>query len=312
MAVNTAYVLQNLAGGTPATTFRQAFGGVVNTGGICGAGEYAVAQSGTPAMSVQVAAGRAWVAGGYVSPPSGFTWTTQGMYSVFNDAAVTLTIATSNPTNPRIDVVYLQVQDSFYSGGTDAAILGVVTGTPAPSPTVPAIPTNAISLANIAVAANATTIVNANITNNAAVVIFASSLELLGAASQTLLYTPVSNNDTPTSGTATWFTMGNITVPTWATKCIVAYSVNGIITVATSINCTSVMKVGGVAGAVSKRIMDLGTTAGRFTFSGQDRFTGLSAGSQSVTVSATWNAGTANSYRLDTSSYVTAQFGFQQ
>jgi hypothetical protein len=135
---------------------------------------------------------------------------------------------------------------------------------------------------------------------------------VLAGNSQTLQYTPTTNNDTPTSGTATWFTMGSITVPTWATQCVVTYSINGIITLATGINCTAIFKVGSVSGALgSKRISDNGTTAGRFCFTVSDLFTGLSTGSQSVTVSATWQAGTADKYRLDTTSYVTARFDFQ-
>jgi hypothetical protein len=137
-------------------------------------------------------------------------------------------------------------------------------------------------------------------------------IDLAGSANQSLLYTPGGNTDTPTSGTATWFTMGNITVPTWATKCIVTYSITGIITLATSINCTAIFKVGSVSGSLgSKRICDNGTTSGRYSYTVTDLLTGLSTGSQSVTVSATWVAGTANSYRLDTTSHVTAVFRFQ-
>lgn len=85
------------------------------------------------------------------------------MYDVLNDATVTLTVAASNPTNPRIDLVYIQVQDSFYSGSADQAIAGVVTGTAAASPAVPATPANAIAIATVAVGAGVTSIVNANI-----------------------------------------------------------------------------------------------------------------------------------------------------
>ena len=118
-------------------------------------------------MAVTVAAGRAWIPGGNVTNISGFNFSTQGNYFALNDAAVTLTVAAADPTNPRIDSAYAAVNDSFYSGGTNTAVLGVVTGTPAPSPVAPTIPTNAVLLATLAVAANATTIVNANITGAA-------------------------------------------------------------------------------------------------------------------------------------------------
>jgi hypothetical protein len=55
------------------------------------------------------------------------------------------------------------VYDAQYSGGTNQATLEIVTGTPAPSPVLPAAPNNTITLAQISVAANATSVVNANI-----------------------------------------------------------------------------------------------------------------------------------------------------
>jgi hypothetical protein len=165
------YVEQNLS--HSAALFRQAFATSFASGGICSSGELAVAAQSSPNMTVQVAAGRAIVPGTSVSPPSGFTFTTQGSYFVLNDATISVTISTANATNPRIDVVYVGVQDAFYSGSTNTALISVVTGTPAPSPSAPAIPTNAVALAQVAVAANATSIVNANIT---AVATLATSL----------------------------------------------------------------------------------------------------------------------------------------
>jgi hypothetical protein len=119
-------------------------------------------------MSVVLGPGRAQIAGTSVSPPAGQAWTTQAMYTAYNDANLTLTVAASNPTNPRIDAQYIQVQDAFYSGSTNTAVAGIVTGTPAPSPTPPAIPSNSLLVAYIAVGANVTSIVSANITQVAA------------------------------------------------------------------------------------------------------------------------------------------------
>jgi hypothetical protein len=87
------------------------------------------------------------------------------MYTALNDAAVTVTISASDPTNPRLDTVYTAVQDSFYSGPNNQALVGVVTGTPAPSPVAPAAPANAEVLATVAVAASQSTVTNGNITN---------------------------------------------------------------------------------------------------------------------------------------------------
>jgi len=132
--------------------------GMVGTQGVgAGTGELAVTQSGTPGMSVQVAAGWAWILG--------TTTATQGMYYTYNDAAVTLTVTTANATNPRIDKVCLTVRDAAYAGSSNDCILQVVAGTPAASPSAPATPATSIVLATIAVAAGATSITNANITD---------------------------------------------------------------------------------------------------------------------------------------------------
>jgi hypothetical protein len=112
--------------------------------------------AGTPNMSVDIASGVAFI--------PGTEGAKQGVYTCVNDATVNKTIATSDPALPRIDLVVAKVEDSFYSGGTNAWSLAVVTGTPAGSPTVPAAPSNSIALAQVAVGAGVTSITNANIT----------------------------------------------------------------------------------------------------------------------------------------------------
>lgn len=127
--------------------------------GVSGASDLAVSQRAAGAnMSVDVAIGRAAVLGDDAA-------TTQGVYHVWNDAVKNLTIAASDPTNPRKDIVIARVRDAFYSGATNAWALEVVSGTPAASPAEPALPNNAIKLAVVAIAASATSIVNANITD---------------------------------------------------------------------------------------------------------------------------------------------------
>jgi hypothetical protein len=135
------------------------------SGGILAVGELAVTAQPTPNMTVAVGPGRAKIVGSSASAPSGMTWTTQSMYDVLNDASANVTISSADATNPRIDLVYIQVQDAFYTGSNNQAVLAVAAGTPAASPAVPATPVNAIALAQIAVAANATSITNANITS---------------------------------------------------------------------------------------------------------------------------------------------------
>jgi hypothetical protein len=82
------------------------------------------------------------------------------------NATQTLVIAASDPTNPRKDIVILQMyEDGFDSSTNDYADLEVITGTPAGSPSEPAVPASAIKLATVDVAAAATAVVNVNITD---------------------------------------------------------------------------------------------------------------------------------------------------
>jgi hypothetical protein len=176
-----------------ASLFRQSASSVFVKGGVLANNELVVTQAGTPNMTVLVTPGRAKVVGSSASSPTGaptgsYTWTTQGMYDVLNDATTTLTITSANATNPRIDLVYIQVQDSFYTGTTATAVMQVLAGTPAASPGNPTLPVNSIALAYVYVAANATSITTANITNLATVatvmgqVVVYQTLALLNAA----------------------------------------------------------------------------------------------------------------------------------
>lgn len=92
--------------------------------------------------------------------------TTQGVYYCYNDNAsgqVSLTVAASNATNPRIDVVIAQVEDASYSGSNNDWKLAVVTGTAAASPTVPSLPANALVLAYLWIPASSTSVTAGNI-----------------------------------------------------------------------------------------------------------------------------------------------------
>jgi hypothetical protein len=120
-------------------------------------GGFNVTQNGSPNMSVNVASGLALVPGSEGAKQAG--------YWVLNDATKNIAIATSNPTNPRIDVIALKVQDTFYSGVTDAWSIVAITGTAAASPSPPSLPNNALKIAQVAVAANATSIVTGNISD---------------------------------------------------------------------------------------------------------------------------------------------------
>jgi len=128
------------------------------TEGIVESGDLEVTEKGTPNMSVDVAAGSAYVQGDQS--------TTQGHYRIYNDATVNKAIAASNPTNPRKDRVIAQVKDSTDIGGAlDEWEIQVLTGTPAPAPVVPDLPDDALDLAIVDVGNGVTEITNANITD---------------------------------------------------------------------------------------------------------------------------------------------------
>src|SRR5258708_21084582 len=92
-----------------------------STEGVGAPGDMAVSQNGTPNMSVNVAAGQVAVDG--TQNPA-----TQGTYVGTNDATANLSIAASDPTNPRIDIVVAQFEDSVYAGAANDFKLAVVTG----------------------------------------------------------------------------------------------------------------------------------------------------------------------------------------
>jgi hypothetical protein len=155
--VHTAEILRSahsgLLHGVKTAAGLVARGGVVSGMG----GNLAVTQNGSPNMSVNVAAGHAYVPGTEGSK--------QGTYVVVNDASKNLTITAADGTNPRIDLIVAKVQDTLYSGAVNSWSLAVVAGTPAGSPAVPTQPANSIALAQVLVGAGVTSIVTGNITD---------------------------------------------------------------------------------------------------------------------------------------------------
>lgn len=126
--------------------------------GVVGSTALAVSQRAAGAnLSVDVAAGVAWIKGDSSS--------TQPCYRCENDGTVNLAIAAADATNPRIDRVVAEVRDSVFSGVSNDWRLRVITGTPAGSPSAPAIPDSAISLATVSVPALDTTISTGQITD---------------------------------------------------------------------------------------------------------------------------------------------------
>jgi hypothetical protein len=145
------------AGSYPAESDRLTTQALYATTGIIGSSSLAVTQNSPAGMSVRVAAGWAAIIG--------TTQANMGAYVAYNDAQATLTVTTADPTNPRIDRVVVTVRDAYYTGAFNDVIFQVLAGTPAGSPTAPAVPANSISLATIAVGAAVTSILTANITD---------------------------------------------------------------------------------------------------------------------------------------------------
>jgi hypothetical protein len=147
--------LQN--GSHPAENDRLTTQALWATTGIIKDTSLLVTQNSPAGLSVRVASGWAAIVGTVQA--------NMGTYVGYNDATAVLSITTADPTNPRIDLVCMTVNDSYYTGSLDNAILQVVAGTPAGSPVAPTLPANSISLATVAVGAGATSITTANITD---------------------------------------------------------------------------------------------------------------------------------------------------
>jgi hypothetical protein len=147
--------LQN--GSHPAENDRLTTQALWATTGIINSSSLAVTPNSPVGMSVRIASGWAAIVG--------TTQSNMGTYVAYNDAQVTVAITTADPTNPRIDLICMTVNDSYYSGSSNNVAFQVVAGTPAGSPVAPALPANSISLATVAVAAGALSITSGNITD---------------------------------------------------------------------------------------------------------------------------------------------------
>jgi len=145
------------AGSYPAQYDRLTAQALWATTGTIGTSSLAVSPNSPVGMSVRVASGWAAIVG--------TTTSNMGVYTIYNDAIQALTITTADPTNPRIDLICATVRDAYYSGVDNDVIFQVIAGTPAGSPSAPALPANSISLATVAVGAAVTQINSGDITD---------------------------------------------------------------------------------------------------------------------------------------------------
>lgn len=103
----------------------------------------------TPAsMSLKVNAGHAVI--------QGVNSTTQGVYLIKNDSAISVEVQVADNTSPRIDLVVLEVLDQAYAGTLSTGRIRVVQGTASLTPVVPTITGNFLVLCQISVPARST------------------------------------------------------------------------------------------------------------------------------------------------------------
>jgi hypothetical protein len=136
-----------------ADNFAEYFRSFLTSGIFNGGTNLEVTESTPNAMTVDVAIGTAWIQGYYYK----------------NTAIVPLAISAADATNPRIDRIILRLNAD---DAVRSIVLAILAGTPAASPTAPALQTNytgtgiyEISLAQVLVAANETEITNTEITD---------------------------------------------------------------------------------------------------------------------------------------------------
>ena len=207
-----------MLGGMLGTVTGSFAGGVASSDpahGVVRATDFAVTQNGTPNMSVNVAAGGAFIRGTLNA--------NQGAYHVWNDGTVNLSITAADATNGRRDLVIAQVRDAAYSGATNDARITVVTGTPAASPVDPSLASfpNALVLARITVAAGDTAINTADITDLRPLANQSGKMPVFTtqALATTAIPSPVDgqayylNSGTATEGTLWWH--GSAYRPSW-------------------------------------------------------------------------------------------------
>lgn len=133
-------------------------GGVCRHYGAATTGDLAVIQRAAGAnMSVDVLLGGAMV-GGTESAH-------QGEYFVYNDASANVVITAADGSNPRKDLIGIQIRDTEYSGANNDARILVITGTAGAVPAEPSVPANFVTLALVDVPAAAASIVTGNITD---------------------------------------------------------------------------------------------------------------------------------------------------
>jgi len=118
----------------------------------------------SPDMTVKVSPGSCFV----LRDANADNDNTLRYWNVIVDAITNVTIPTADISNDRIDLICVKIDTgaSPNAGATNIATLVAVEGTPAGSPTAPAVPNNHLKIAEISVPASDTTISSGQITDS--------------------------------------------------------------------------------------------------------------------------------------------------
>lgn len=133
-----------------------------SSGNALGIGTGVRDATGNP-LKVAVASGLSVTVNAGAAAIQGSAALNAGAYTAVSDSTVTLTCSAADTVNPRIDSVCVTVTDLGSSSSN--AVVQIITGTPASSPSAPALPSNSVLLCNITVAANATTLSSGNLSD---------------------------------------------------------------------------------------------------------------------------------------------------
>lgn len=215
-ALQPPFAVENGSHSHTAQLFRQPLAASWGSSGVLDPGDLAVTASATPDANVNVAAGVALIAG--------TTSALQGTYLGRNDGSVVVPIAANASGNPRVDLVVARVRDSQYDGGGDDDwVITTVQGTPAPSPSAPATPASAVSLATVAVANGFSAITSADITDT----------RVRAMSRQASAWTHVSSGGTALTGYTTSSGSGS----SWASLTVPSYPFPTLQAVTAQVQC---------------------------------------------------------------------------
>ena len=147
----------------------------LNTGVITG-----LAVSGRSDLTYNVAAGVAVCSRGDAD----------GYVEAYYGGGQTPAVTAGDPSNPRIDTVWVKSDDVSQGDSDNQVVVGVTSGTPSASPAAPSIPSGCLRLADMRVGAAATSTGNATLANGA------SAAVPYGVSVGRLAYSKVTNSYT--------------------------------------------------------------------------------------------------------------------